>query len=166
MEDTGQEAPSKLPLEFKRKQARLPTTLTQIESHVSTLLRGSDCDRNLSLRIVTAILRLQKDCTQIMSQNLIDRSVFSTGAGGGGRGGNMDRKETRIPRTKFISIGICEFIRTERKNRKGVTARQILDFLARGGILNIAVDQETGVYEKRTSRRPYGMCSGFLQSEG
>jgi transposase len=172
--------------------------LIPMKRQVESLLRGSHYDQNVSLRVITAALRLQEDyiskkskrkgepvpppkvqntvCrllgvspknyTNIVSQYLIDGSIYPSNAGCDGRGGNMDRKETRIPRTKNVTIAIREFVRTERKNRKRVTARQILDFLARKGILRIPVDQRTGVYEKTEFRAALRNVQRFVQSQG
>jgi transposase len=104
--------------------------------------------------------------TDIVSQFLKDGSIYFSGAGGDGRGGCMDQKETRIPRTKNVTIAIREFVRTERKNRKRVTARQVLDFLAREDILHIPVDQRTGLYEKNELRVALRNVLRFLKGQG
>jgi hypothetical protein len=107
-----------------------------------------------------------KNYTNIVSQYLTDGSIYPSGAGGGGRGGNMDRKETRIPRTKNVTIALREFVITERKKRKRVTARQILNILARKGILHIPVDLRTGFYEKTEFRAALRNVQRFVQSQG
>jgi hypothetical protein len=65
---------------------------------------------------------------KIMSSYLMDHSVHTSGAEGQGRAGNPLPRETRIPRTKAVTIALREFVQKERMNRKRVTASQLLDF--------------------------------------
>ena len=161
-----------------RSSTSLPTNIRSIsmmEKHVRKQLHGHDIDSNLSLRVVSASLRIQKNYLEavrkigqskvltipkpairkticetfsisertygnIMKQYLVHRQPYVSGKDMAGRSGNRCAKVTRIPDTKKIVIIVRDFVREKRKQRKRVTARQVLDLLVDKNILSIPQD--------------------------
>lgn len=162
-----------------KRRAQIPTTvraLSPLEKHISRMLKGADIDKNLSLRVLTAAFRIQKDylearrkkgvdkksvrrpmiraqvCgmfgisersfSKIMQSYLINRKIYASGWCDSGRGGNISRKDTRIPRTNAVEILVRQWVRERRAIRQRTTARQVLDFLVDQQILFLPEDRD------------------------
>lgn len=80
--------------------------------------------------------------SQIISNFIRDRTIYTSGQYGGGRSGNRAEKETRIPSTKAVQVSVREFVRSRRAKRQRVTGRQVLNFLLAEGIILLATDEE------------------------
>jgi transposase len=77
-----------------------------------------------------------------------DHVIYTSGSNGNiGRTGNRQKKGTRIPETNKVEIQVRDFVRGERKMRRRVTARQVLDYFMRERLLFIPSD-EHGVFMK------------------
>eukprot|EP00977_Amphora_coffeiformis_P019683 scaffold7388_cov101-Amphora_coffeaeformis.AAC.1 len=76
--------------------------------------------------------------------------------------GNFTAKETRIPSTESVIILIREFVRKERRMRRRVTARQILDLLLNKHIMEVPKDEETNAYEPKAFASAYRSVRRWL----
>ena len=90
-----------------------------------------------------------------------DRFLYSTGIEGAGRTGNTTKKEQRIPHTKQLEVQVREFVRVERRNKKRVTARQLVDFFVANGVLYIPHDGN-GIYTKTGFQTAYRATRRWL----
>jgi hypothetical protein len=134
-------------------------------------LHGEDIDRSLSIRVVKAVFTLQKKyrldvqkrgeslnpppkpairntiCemmglsystyTSIIGEYL-KRGRFYTST----RAGNPIAKPKKIAHTKKNIIILREFVRARRMRRERTTARQVIDFFVKEGLLEIPVDAQ------------------------
>ena len=85
--------------------------------------------------------------TMIMGEFFHHQKVYASGMDHHGRQGNREHKETRIPNTNMVQVLICKHICECCKNRKRVTASQILDFYINQNNLEITMDGKK-VYKK------------------
>jgi hypothetical protein len=79
--------------------------------------------------------------SQIAGGYLHNRKVYQSGKGGGGMAGNLTAKESRIPRSKAMQIGVRDFVHGCWMNRQRVTGHhQVLDHLIEQKHLFVPVD--------------------------
>ena len=156
-------------------------------------LRSQPCDDNLSLRVIHAALTLQKEhlehvrklgkdrkkaptprvrervCdlfgmspgtyTKVMRAYLGEKKLYETGDRG-----NYSPKKTRVPRTKQVLCEVREFVRECRRDRRRVTARQVLDFLYDKRYITIKKD-DNDMYEKKSLATAYRNVRQYLQKQ-
>mgnify|MGYP005854614081 CR=1 FL=1 len=79
--------------------------------------------------------------------------------------GNHAPKSTRLARTKSLQHRVREYVRSERAERRRVTARQVLEFMLESKDITVELDED-GKYEKRALATAYRRCRGYLQQLG
>ena len=101
--------------------------------------------------------------TAIISNYFTNREIYNSGKDGSGRSGNREAKDTRIPRSVAVKTKVRTFIRDKRAIRERVTARQVLDYLVKEGILILKRD-EFGMYaDKKAFEAAYRNVQRFLK---
>jgi hypothetical protein len=98
----------------------------------------------------------------IMQSYFGNQTVYTSGKGGEGRSGNTMKKQTRIPEAKALEVKVREFVRMQRKLRKRITGRQVLDFLVSENHLEVQKTDD-GQYEKRSLSTAHRQVSRWLQ---
>jgi transposase len=93
----------------------------------------------------------------IMGRYLKQKEVYSSQ-----NGGNTKAKQTRIPQTKSVQVGVREFVRSYRRQRMRVTARQVLDYFVDKELISVERDI-TGSYEKKWFATAYRSTRRWLQ---
>ena len=82
-----------------------------------------------------------------MNSFLDENKIYKSGKMQEGRSGNTVVHMRRIPVNKAVAKMVQEFVRNERKERRHVTGRQLVDFFISKDLLN--VNKENGLYNKK-----------------
>eukprot|EP00977_Amphora_coffeiformis_P004592 scaffold992_cov175-Amphora_coffeaeformis.AAC.1 len=165
-------------------QNRLPNDRRSISNRLRPLRRemhGTHYDRHLSLRVIHAALKLQDDYLLTKAKHperptppphvrdticalfgissatysSIMKDYFTKSIYTSSMRGNASAKQTRIPETNEVVILICEFVRDQRRMRRRVTARQVLDLLLKKEIIRVPRKDNTNAYEKTAFATAY-----------
>jgi transposase len=178
----------------KRKaQVRLPTSIAEIDDHLAWIrkqLHGVDIDRSASLRVLRAVMTMQKNYRQELARHSgqqvkkprireticawmgISAPTYGSILQGflqnnrsvyvSCRGGNTTEKTSRIKHTKRNQVLVREFVRKRRMNRQRVTGRQVLDFLVEQRVLHVPTDPD-GKYQKKALAAAYRSVNRWLE---
>eukprot|EP00977_Amphora_coffeiformis_P020022 scaffold7808_cov184-Amphora_coffeaeformis.AAC.1 len=171
-------------------QTRLPTDRRSISNRLNRIrkeIQGTQYDKNLSLRVIHAALKLQDEYLVTKAKHSdrtpapkvrdticglfaissktysnIMKEYFARNLYSSSMRGNFTAKETRIPSTESVIILIREFVRKEPRMRRRVTARQILDLLLNKHIMEVPKDEETNAYEPKAFASAYRSVRRWL----
>ena len=89
-----------------------------------------------------------------------DSRLYTSGKGRG----NFSRKETRIPQTRAVVIGIREYVRGRRATRKRTTAKQVLEYCIQQGFVQVKRDNDDAdAYDKTAYETAYRSMRRWLE---
>ena len=169
-------------------------SITKYLEHLSKQLKGMEYDEKASLRVVYSVLMLQKEYLQnkqkkpelykagfvraracalfgisthtygkIMKaffNSKTDSRLYTSGRGRG----NFSKKETRIPQTRAVVIGIREFVRERRVKRKRTTAKQVLEYCIEQGFVKVNKDSDDAeLFDKKSYETAYRSMRRWLE---